>query len=152
MARTAGRRRRTGQQLPLDEPLDEEDQQEINDALTEEEKKRREELATAPMQAELKHLEKRWTKKGHGYIAEPKEDEDLPDDKINWYEKYALCVSPPATTKLVYSPSHSCRLRSLANTIAKTTTSSIPPSRSTPPHSRVFWETSLATATPANPI
>ncbi|WYZ44542.1 hypothetical protein EsH8_VII_000978 [Colletotrichum jinshuiense] len=93
MARTAGRRRRTGQQLPVDEPLDEEDQQEINDALTEEEKKRREELATAPMQAELKHLEKRWTKKGHGYIAEPKEDEDLPDDKINWYEKYALCIT-----------------------------------------------------------
>ncbi|KAK1623245.1 AAA family ATPase [Colletotrichum phormii] len=73
--------------------LDEEDQEEINGVLTEEDKKRREELEKAPMQIEVKHLEKRWTKKGHPYITEPKEDEDIPEDKINWYEKYALCIT-----------------------------------------------------------
>ncbi|KAL2876290.1 hypothetical protein SGCOL_008464 [Colletotrichum sp. CLE4] len=75
------------------DPLDEEDQEEINGVLTEEDKKRREELEKAPMQIEVKHLEKRWTKKGHPYITEPKEDEDIPEDKINWYEKYALCIT-----------------------------------------------------------
>ncbi|GKT42861.1 ATPase family AAA domain-containing protein 3B [Colletotrichum spaethianum] len=76
-----------------DDTLDEEDQQEINGILTEEEKRRREELEKAPMQVELKHLEKRWTKKGHVYITEPKEDEDIPEQKVNWYEKYALCIT-----------------------------------------------------------
>ncbi|KAF4847908.1 ATPase family AAA domain-containing protein 3B [Colletotrichum siamense] len=89
MARTKQTARRSTQ----DEPIDEEDQKEINGTLTEEEKKRREELEKAPMQIELKHLEKRWTKKGRAYIAEPKEDEDLPEEKTNWYEKYALCIT-----------------------------------------------------------
>ncbi|KXH67804.1 AAA family ATPase [Colletotrichum salicis] len=75
------------------DPLDEEDQEEINGVLTEEDKKRRKELEKAPMQIEVKHLEKRWTKKGHPYITEPKEDEDIPEEKINWYEKYALCIT-----------------------------------------------------------
>ena len=44
------------------------------------------------MQAQLKHLEKHWTKKGRGYITEPQE-EDVPEDKVNWYEQFALCVS-----------------------------------------------------------
>ncbi|GKT64202.1 AAA family ATPase [Colletotrichum tofieldiae] len=76
-----------------DEPLDEDDQREINGILTEEARRRREELEKAPMQVELKHLEKRWTKKGHAYITEPREDEDVPEQKVNWYEKYALCVT-----------------------------------------------------------
>ncbi|OHF01612.1 AAA family ATPase [Colletotrichum orchidophilum] len=75
------------------ELLDEEDQQEINGILTEEDKRRREELERAPMQIEVKHLERRWTKKGYSYITEPKEDEDVPEEKINWYEKYALCIT-----------------------------------------------------------
>lgn len=90
---TMARTKQTARRSTQDEPIDEEDQNEINGTLTEEEKKRREELEKAPMQIELKHLEKRWTKKGRAYIAEPKEDEDLPEEKTNWYEKYALCVS-----------------------------------------------------------
>ncbi|KAL0935666.1 AAA family ATPase [Colletotrichum truncatum] len=91
MARTKQSARKSLQHS--DEPLDEEDQQEINNALTEEDKKRREELEKAPMQPELKHLEKRWTKKGRAYVTEPKEDEEVPEQKTNWYEKYALCVT-----------------------------------------------------------
>lgn len=72
---------------------DEDDQMEMNALLTEEDKLRRDELEKAPMQAELKHLEKRWTKKGRCYVAEPKEDEDVPEEKVNWYEKFALCVT-----------------------------------------------------------
>ena len=44
------------------------------------------------MQAELKYLEKRYTRKGHPYITEP-QDEEIEEDKVNWYEKFALCVS-----------------------------------------------------------
>ncbi|KAJ0296797.1 hypothetical protein COL516b_011348 [Colletotrichum fioriniae] len=83
MARTKQMARGPGQ-YANEQPLDEEDQQEINGILTEEDKKRREELEKAPMQIEVKHLEKRWTKKGHPYITEPKEDEDVPQEKINW--------------------------------------------------------------------
>ncbi|KAK5086788.1 hypothetical protein LTR05_003956 [Lithohypha guttulata] len=72
---------------------DEEDQQEINGHLTEEDKKRRIELEKMPMQAELKNLEKRWTKKGHSYIAEPKDDDEVPEETVNWYQKFALCVT-----------------------------------------------------------
>ncbi|KAF4784834.1 AAA family ATPase [Colletotrichum scovillei] len=92
MARTKQTARGPGQ-YSVQQPLDEEDQEEINAILTEEDKKRREELEKAPMQIEVKHLEKRWTKKGHPYITEPKEDEDIPQEKINWYEKYALCIT-----------------------------------------------------------
>ncbi|KAK5942842.1 hypothetical protein PMZ80_005408 [Knufia obscura] len=74
-------------------PPDEEDLQEINGKLTEEEKARRAELEKLPMQAELKNLEKRWTKKGRGYITEPKDDDDVPEESINWYEKFALCIT-----------------------------------------------------------
>ncbi|OAQ80029.1 AAA family [Purpureocillium lilacinum] len=75
------------------DPPDEEEQQEMNALLTEEDKRRREELEKAPMRAELKHLEKRWTKKGRGYITEPRDDEELPDESFNWYDKFALCVT-----------------------------------------------------------
>ncbi|OIW30130.1 AAA family ATPase [Coniochaeta ligniaria NRRL 30616] len=88
MARTVQRARGTGEEVP-----DEEDQQEMTARLTEEDKRKRAELEKAPMQAELKHLEKRWTKKGRGYITEPKEDEDVPEQTTNWYEKFALCVT-----------------------------------------------------------
>ncbi|TDZ16480.1 ATPase family AAA domain-containing protein 3B [Colletotrichum orbiculare MAFF 240422] len=94
MARTKQTARKsTHHSRDSDEPLDEEDQREIVGSLTEEDKKRREEIEKAPMQPELKHLEKRWTKKGRGYIAEPKEDDDVPEEKTNWYEKYALCIT-----------------------------------------------------------
>lgn len=82
--------RTTGNQ---DDVPDEEDQLEMNSRLTEEDKAKRAELEDAPMQAELKHLERRWTKKGRGYITEPKDDEDISNDKTNWYEKFALCVT-----------------------------------------------------------
>lgn len=72
---------------------DYEDQAEINAQLTEEDKAKRAELEKAPMQAELKHLEKRWTKKGRAYITEPKDDEEVPEESTNWYEKFALCVT-----------------------------------------------------------
>jgi len=90
MARTAQTARR---RVVEDENPDEEDQQEINGKLTEEDKARRAELEKMPMQAELKHLEKRWTKKGRGYITEPKDDDDIPEQVINWYEKFALCIT-----------------------------------------------------------
>lgn len=89
MARTKQRSRRA----TSDEEVDEEDQLEMTSHLTEEDKAKRAELEMAPMQAELKHLEKRWTKKGRGYITEPKEDEDITDDETNWYEHFALCVT-----------------------------------------------------------
>jgi hypothetical protein len=90
MARTKQTARKStgGDNVP-----DEEDQQEIAARLTEEDKAKRAELEKAPMQPELKHLEKRWTKKGRGYITEPKEDEDVAEQTTNWYEKFALCVT-----------------------------------------------------------
>lgn len=90
MARTTQTARR---RVDDNQPPDEEDLQEINGHLTEEDKKKRAEIEKMPMQAELKNLEKRWTKKGRSYVAEPKDDEDVPDDNINWYEKYALCIT-----------------------------------------------------------
>ncbi|WQF86867.1 Putative AAA+ ATPase domain, ATPase, AAA-type, core [Colletotrichum destructivum] len=94
MARTStkGLGRRAGRST-TDDTLDEEDQQEINRILTEEDKRRREDLEKAPMRVELKHLEKRWTKKGRPFVVEPQEDEDVPEEKVNWYEKYALCIT-----------------------------------------------------------
>lgn len=67
---------------------------EDHEDLTEEVKARRAELEKAPMQAELKHLEKRWTKKGRTYLTEPKEEDDevAINKKTNWTEKFALCV------------------------------------------------------------
>lgn len=72
---------------------DADDLKEINAGLTADDLQKRAELEEAPMRAELKYLEKRYTTKGTEYICEPKEDEDVPDQKFNWYEKYALCVS-----------------------------------------------------------
>ncbi|KAK5655669.1 hypothetical protein OQA88_5602 [Cercophora sp. LCS_1] len=72
--------------------LDEEDQMEIEAQLTEEDKARRAELEKEPMLAELKHLEKRWTKKGRAYITEPKEDEEIHDEGRNWFQAYSLTV------------------------------------------------------------
>ena len=90
MARTSqiARRRADDNVAP-----DDDDQQEINGHRTEEDKKRRAELEKMPMQAELKHLEKRWTKKGRSFIAEPKDDDEVPEDSVNWYEKFALCIT-----------------------------------------------------------
>jgi len=48
---------------------DAEEQAEMLGHLTEEDKARRAELEKAPMQAELKYLENRWTKKGRAYIT-----------------------------------------------------------------------------------
>lgn len=89
MART----KQTARKATDTNPPDDEDQQEINARLTEEEKKRIAELEKLPMQAELKNLEKRWTKKGRGYICEPKDDDEIPEESINWYEKFALCIT-----------------------------------------------------------
>ncbi|KAK5075645.1 hypothetical protein LTR70_010080 [Exophiala xenobiotica] len=91
MARTKQTARRSGDDANA--AHDEEDLQEINGHLTEEEKQRRAELEKMPMQAELKNLEKRWTKKGRGYITEPKDDDDVPEDSVNWYEQFALCIT-----------------------------------------------------------
>jgi hypothetical protein len=93
MARTKQTARKSTGGNGDDDVPDEEDQLEMTSHLTEEDKAKRAELEKAPMQAELKHLEKRWTKKGRGYITEPKEDEDIPEDKTNWYQKFALCVT-----------------------------------------------------------
>lgn len=90
MARTKQTARRAADDQ---NPPDEEDQQEINSRITEEQRKRIAELEKLPMQAELKNLEKRWTKKGKGYICEPVDDDDLPEETINWYEKFALCIT-----------------------------------------------------------
>ena len=105
MARTKQTARRSGGQS-FDEPPDEEEQLEITGHLTEEELLQRAELEKAPMQAELKDLEKRWTKKGRGYICEPKDDEDIPEESTDWFQKFALCVSltvPPSVAgKLIF--------------------------------------------------
>jgi hypothetical protein len=71
---------------------DAEDLQEMNAGLTEEDKRKQEELANGPMQAEVKYLEKRWTKKGRCYTTEPKEDEEIPP-QTNWYDQFALCIT-----------------------------------------------------------
>lgn len=63
------------------------------DAVTAEEKRKREELEKAPMRAELMHLDKRWTKKGKAYFAEPKEDEKIPDQQVNWWNQFALTIT-----------------------------------------------------------
>lgn len=104
MARTKQTARRSGGD---ENPPDEEDQQEINGRLTEEDKQRIAELEKLPMQAELKNLEKRWTKKGRGYICEPKDDDDMPEETINWYEKFALCITRQydASNKIVVKTS-----------------------------------------------
>lgn len=91
MARTKQTARKRGHEDEAE--FDEEEQTEINSKLTEEDKARRAELEKMPMQAELKHLEKRWTKKGKCYITEPKDDDDIPEQAINWYEKFALCIT-----------------------------------------------------------
>lgn len=91
MARTKQTARVSREKLP-DAP-DQEEQMEMVGHLTEEEKARRAELEKAPMQAELKHLEKRWTKKGRPYITEPKDDDEELDQQSNWYEKFALCIT-----------------------------------------------------------
>ncbi|KLU91079.1 hypothetical protein MAPG_09602 [Magnaporthiopsis poae ATCC 64411] len=99
MARTTQAARRS---KPQDEPdsdyTGDEDEIESQDGETqdedtvsEEEQRRRDELEKAPMRAELKLLEKRWTKKGVGYFCEPQDDEEIPEQKTNWYEKFALC-------------------------------------------------------------
>lgn len=93
IASNMARTKQTARKATGDDVPDEEDQQEMTARLTEEDKQKRAELEKAPMQAELKHLEKRWTKKGRGYITEPKEDEDVPEQTTNWYEKFALCVT-----------------------------------------------------------
>ncbi|KAJ0160546.1 ATPase family AAA domain-containing protein 3B [Colletotrichum tanaceti] len=94
MARTSGKGLGRGSSRYMNNyTLDEDDQREINGILTEEDKRRREELEKAPMRVELKHLEKRWTKKGRPFVVEPQEDEDVPEEKVNWYEKYALCIT-----------------------------------------------------------
>ncbi|KAK0614553.1 AAA family ATPase [Immersiella caudata] len=72
---------------------DEAELQEMVGHLTEEDKARRAELEKASMQAELKHLEKRWTKKGRPYVTEPKEEEAEIGSQTNWHEKFALCVT-----------------------------------------------------------
>jgi hypothetical protein len=73
--------------------MDEEELQEVNAGLTEEDKRKQEELVSGAMQAEVKHLEKRWTKKGRCYVAEPKDDDDVPEETVNWYDQFALCVT-----------------------------------------------------------
>lgn len=90
MARTKGTAR--GSFGAPANPPDEVEDQEMTAHLTEEDKRKREELEKAPMQLEVKDLEKRWTSKGRLYVCEPKEEEDLPE-QINWHEKFALCVS-----------------------------------------------------------
>ncbi|POR38154.1 ATPase family AAA domain-containing protein 3B [Tolypocladium paradoxum] len=93
MARTRQAARAYRHEDENEEPPDDEEQLEMNGHLTEEDKRRREELEKAPMRAELKDLEKRWTRKGRGYITEPRDDEELPDQKHNWHDKFALCVT-----------------------------------------------------------
>ncbi|TLD17033.1 uncharacterized protein PgNI_01494 [Pyricularia grisea] len=74
-------------------PTREQKDQDEADTITEEEKRKREELEKAPMRAELMHLDKRWTKKGKAYFAEPKEDEEIPDQKVNWWSQFALTIT-----------------------------------------------------------
>jgi len=99
MARTKQTARRFGAPAHEMEPPDEEEQLEMNGHLTEEDKLRRAELEEAPMRAELVHLEKRWTKKGRAYICEPKDDDDLPEEKTDWFDKFALCVGFPSAVR-----------------------------------------------------
>lgn len=89
----AARLRRLARARKSQEGPDEDDQMEIGSQLTEEDKANRAMLEEGPMLAEVKHLEKRWTKKQTAYYTEPKEDEEVPAVKINWYEKFALCVT-----------------------------------------------------------
>lgn len=52
--------------------------------LTEHDLKKRQELETAPMQVELKSLERRWTKKGRQFVCEPKEEDEEIPEQVNW--------------------------------------------------------------------
>ncbi|KAK4444618.1 AAA family ATPase [Podospora aff. communis PSN243] len=105
---------------PIGAP-DEAEQQEMTGHLTEEEKARRAELEKAPMQAELKHLEKRYTKKGRAYITEPKDDDVDIGEQTNWYEKFALCVTRQYDTlnKQVQRTSVQVNSKALKNILKK---------------------------------
>ncbi|KAL8403740.1 hypothetical protein RB594_008845 [Gaeumannomyces avenae] len=81
----------TGDEDEIDSQVDETQNEDPEEGVSDEEQRKREELEKAPMRAEVKLLEKRWTKKGVGYFCEPQEDEEIPEQKTNWYEKFALC-------------------------------------------------------------
>ncbi|KAL8308747.1 hypothetical protein RB597_000167 [Gaeumannomyces tritici] len=81
----------TGDEDEIDSQVDETQNEDTEEGVSDEEQRKREELEKAPMRAEVKLLEKRWTKKGVGYFCEPQEDEEIPEQKTNWYEKFALC-------------------------------------------------------------
>lgn len=69
-----------------DGQLGNEVQQEVDEHISKEEKERHETIKHMPMQAELKHLEKRFTNKGVPYIVEPREEE-IQHKEINWWER-----------------------------------------------------------------
>ena len=49
------------------------------------------EIEAAPMQAELKYLDHKWTDKGQSYFIETV-DEERPE-QVNWWQQYALCLT-----------------------------------------------------------
>ncbi|GAB7344915.1 hypothetical protein MBLNU457_3351t1 [Dothideomycetes sp. NU457] len=60
-------------------------------------RKKQEEIALGSMQTVLKHLDHRWTERGQRYYAETP-GEDLPE-QVNWWEKYALCLTRELDSK-----------------------------------------------------
>ena len=70
----------------FDRELHNQAQQEVDGHISKEEKERHETIKHMPMQAELKHLEKRFTNKGVPYIVEPREEE-IQHEEINWWER-----------------------------------------------------------------
>lgn len=61
-----------------------------NPDLNEEETARLKEIEEGSMQAELKHIDKKFTEQGQTYYAETVE-EDIPE-QVNWWSKFALCL------------------------------------------------------------
>ena len=59
-----------------------------NPDLTEEQVEKLKELEDAPMQAELKYIDKKWTEQGQIYYSETVEEE-IPD-QVNWWSQFAL--------------------------------------------------------------
>ena len=52
--------------------------------------KKLKDIEEGDMQAELKHIDRKYTEKGQVYFAETV-DEEIPD-QVNWWSKFAMCL------------------------------------------------------------
>ena len=61
-----------------------------NPDLDEQDAEKLKEIEEGSMRAEMKHIDKKFTEKGHQYYAETVED--IVPEQSNWWSKFALCI------------------------------------------------------------